>query len=70
MIRSLSDPITLTTDVILIIVKLLVLVIIAAFIRFYNPRIRPDQAFGMFWKTVTIIAVIAVILIFIPLPYF
>ena len=69
-IRSLSDPVMLVTDVILIIVKLLVLVIIAAFIRFYNPRIRPDQAFGMFWKTVTIIAVIAVILSFIPLPYF
>lgn len=69
-IGSLSDPAMFVTDVILIIIKLLVLVIIAALIRFFNPRIRPDQAFGMFWKSVTIIAVIAVILSFVPLPYF
>ncbi|RLF12691.1 MAG: NADH-quinone oxidoreductase subunit H [Thermoprotei archaeon] len=69
-VRSLSDPVTLTLDIVLIVVKLVVLVLIAAFIRFFNPRIRIDQAFGMFWKTATVIAVVALALSFVPLPYF
>ncbi|MCS7139453.1 MAG: NADH-quinone oxidoreductase subunit H [Candidatus Nezhaarchaeota archaeon] len=69
-VRSLSDPAILAIDSTLIVVKIVALVTIAAIIRFYNPRLRPDQAFGMFWKTITLIAMIALVSSFIPLPYF
>ncbi|MEM1901218.1 MAG: complex I subunit 1 family protein [Candidatus Nezhaarchaeales archaeon] len=65
-----SSSAVILTDLLLIAVKILVVIIIAAFIRFYNPRLRPDQAFGMFWKTITFIAALALILSFVPIPYF
>ena len=68
-ITNLYDPAAVAIDAVLIVVKLLVLILIATFIRFFNPRIRPDQAFGMFWKTVTILAIIALVLALIGLSY-
>jgi len=71
-IRS-GDPVTATTDAVLLVVKLLVLVLLTALIRFFYPRARPDQAFGMFWRTATAWAAIALALstisIIVGLPY-
>jgi len=68
-----NDPVTATIDAVLIIVKLLVLVIVMALIRFFYPRARPDQAFGMFWKAATAWAAIAltlsVVSVIVGLPY-
>lgn len=65
-----GSPIVIMRDSALIAVKILVVVLIAAFVRFYNPRLRPDQVFGMFWRTITFIAASALILSFIQVPYF
>jgi len=68
-----DDPITATVDAILIVVKLLALVIVSALIRFFYPRARPDQVFGMFWRAATAWAAIAlalsVISVIVGLPY-
>jgi NADH-quinone oxidoreductase subunit H len=68
-----NDPVAATIDVVLIIVKLLALVMVMALIRFFYPRARPDQAFGMFWKAATTWAAIAltlsVISVMVGLPY-
>jgi len=68
-----DDLITATVDAILIVVKLLALVMVTALIRFFYPRARPDQVFGMFWRAATAWAAIAlalsVISVIVGLPY-